>query len=294
MSENKPFVSVIIPLFNDEHHVGKAISALLKQTYPKNNYEIIVVDNGSSDNSKLIVSSFPIILLEEKIRRSSYAARNKGISFAKGDVIAFTDSDCQPCAEWIQEGVKAIENTGADMAAGIINFDFSITKKPAEYYDAVMNIQNEECVEFRKAGNTANLFVKRKVFENIGIFPEEIQSGGDIYFTTRATSSGFSIVYASGAIVWHPTRSLLKLLQKAFRVGKGKNELKRVPGSKKIKGWERKNSRIWEYFDARLLFYRLKKHGYNLGYFKSVQILIIFYLVLIVNAAGRLSSHHPK
>ena len=96
-----PFVSVIVPVYNDGQRIGKCIEALLIQTYPQAHFEIIIVDNGSNDNTRSVIEEHPVKLLVEDRIQSSYAARNKGIKNAKGEVIAFTDADCIPAPDWI-------------------------------------------------------------------------------------------------------------------------------------------------------------------------------------------------
>jgi len=287
MNAKNPYVSVIIPVYNDSGRIGKTINALLQQDYPEELYEIIVVDNGSTDNSKSIVSSFPVKLIEESTCKGSYAARNKGLSVAKGKIIAFTDSDCVPSQGWIKAGVHALKKYCADIAAGHVAFNFSPVKTASEYYDAVMNIQNEEAVRERGVGNTANLFIKRKIFESIGYFPKGIYSGGDVYFTAKASTSGFSIIYASDAIVTHPTRSFFDLLKKAFRVGKGKSEIMKVYGNTITSNWKRKKQKTLDYINPKIMFHKLNNKGFSISIMKQIQILLIFYIILFVTFVGR-------
>src|SRR3990170_3006911 len=100
-----PKISVIVPVYNDAQRIGKCIESLLQQTYPHEKYEVIIIDNGSTDETREVIKKYPVkLLIEDKIQ-SSYAARNKGIKNAKGEVIAFTDSDCIPGNDWIERGV---------------------------------------------------------------------------------------------------------------------------------------------------------------------------------------------
>ena len=104
---NKHFVSVIIPVYNDSARVKICLEALEKQTYPQNLYEVIVVDNASDEYPAIkdVVCQFSQAIAAYESRPGSYAARNKGISLAKGDIIAFTDADCIPAKNWIEKGV---------------------------------------------------------------------------------------------------------------------------------------------------------------------------------------------
>src|SRR5689334_6517067 len=112
-----PFVSVIVPVYNDQQRIVTCVEALLAQDYPRECYEVLVVDNGSTDGTLAALKALPITSLVENTKRGSYAARNKALQQAKGEVIAFTDSDCTPVPGWLAAGVAAIE-AGADLVGG--------------------------------------------------------------------------------------------------------------------------------------------------------------------------------
>jgi len=103
MSEvSPPFVSVIIPVYNDPIRLRTCLQALEEQTYPKSMYAVIVVDNGSDESIEPIVAEFSQMKTSYEPHPRSYAARNKSLSPARGEVIAFTDSDCIPAPDWIE------------------------------------------------------------------------------------------------------------------------------------------------------------------------------------------------
>jgi len=97
-----PFITVIIPFFNAEQYIEKCIQSLLAQSYSQDSYEIIMINNNSTDASSAIVQRYPEITALEEKKQGSYAARNLGILRAKGEIIAFTDSDCVPHVDWLQ------------------------------------------------------------------------------------------------------------------------------------------------------------------------------------------------
>jgi len=97
-----PFISAIIPVYNDSIRLRTCLQALEEQTYPKGAYEVIVVDNGSDESIEPIVAEFNQAKASYEPHPQSYAARNKGLSLARGGVIAFTDSDCIPAPDWIE------------------------------------------------------------------------------------------------------------------------------------------------------------------------------------------------
>jgi glycosyltransferase involved in cell wall biosynthesis len=210
-------VSIIVPVRNGEKTIEKLLAALLVQNYLRDKIQIIIVDNDSQDKTIEIIKNFPVILAEENTIHSSYAARNKGLTIAKGEIIAFTDADCIPARDWISEGVRALIEQKADMAGGKISFLLSAHPSAAELIDSVIFLQNEQYIKHNRAAVTANLFVCKELFSKVGLF-REIQFGDDFHWTQKATQSGVSLIYAKQAIVDHPARNLRDLLEKSRRV----------------------------------------------------------------------------
>ena len=220
-TETLPGVSIIVPVCNAQTSIDKLLDSLLALDYPRELVEVIVVDNNSTDETKDIVKRFPVKLLQENATQSSYAARNKGIRSAKGAILAFIDADCIAGEQWLREGVSALQSKSADIAGGKVEFYYSERKTAAELWDSITFLQTESSIKNRSVAPTANLFVKAPVFDEIGLFPSYVRSGGDEQWTYKATTKGFSLAYAPKAVVKHPTRSLKGLLKKKFRTGTG-------------------------------------------------------------------------
>jgi glycosyltransferase involved in cell wall biosynthesis len=91
-----PLLSVIVPVWNDESRIGQCIDALKRQSLDSALFEIIVVDNGSTDSTATVVSRYTNVVLLYEPQPGSYAARNTGLRHARGEYVAFTDSDCVP------------------------------------------------------------------------------------------------------------------------------------------------------------------------------------------------------
>ncbi len=220
-----PFVSVIVPVFNDAQRVGKCIGALLAQTYPRDRYEIIVVDNGSSDESRRVVREYPVKLLVENAVKSSYAARNKGIQNARGEVIAFTDADCIPHPDWIEKGVgNLISTPNCGLVGGKIEIFFRQSGRPnaVEVYDSIMGFNQKEDVEIYHFGSTANVFTSKEVFDRVGLFDDRLKSGGDNQWGRRVYAAGYTLAYADDAVIAHPARhSLEQLYRRVTRLTGG-------------------------------------------------------------------------
>lgn len=93
MEEALPFVSVIVPVYNAEGMVGDCIESLLNQDYPKDRYEIIIVDNDSTDGTAEVIRRYPVKYMMEREMHTCFAAEDTGARASRGELLAFCDSD---------------------------------------------------------------------------------------------------------------------------------------------------------------------------------------------------------
>jgi len=223
-----PFVSVVIPVYNNRTGLVRTLEGLQQQTYPAPKREILVVDNGSTEDIRDITTKYSCVFLQENQIHNSYAARNAGVRHATGDIIAFIDADCIPVRDWLAEGVQTMQNAAADIVGGNVHFTFSsVVPRIAEITDSIVFLQQEKYVKYRKTACTANVFVRKVVFDAMGLFSVKAASSTDIYFMSRAVQAGHPIAFSSGAIVRHRARSFAQLMQKSWRIGTGKGVLLR-------------------------------------------------------------------
>lgn len=229
-----PLVRILIPVYNDWDRLFKCLSAIEKQTYNKELFKVLVIDNGSDIIPELPIYNFS---LEVKVcnKKGSYSARNYGLNDNKFDIVAFTDSDCIPDFQWLETGVHGLtyDNNSCDILAGKINVFPENLNKPtnAELLDMAIAFPQKRYVEQRNYGVTANLFVKKKVFQSIGFFDDRLKSGGDTEFCQRAVSKGFKIAYSDTSIVNHPARKTAReIFGKVQRMSGGRIDRIRKKG----------------------------------------------------------------
>ncbi|MBD1918201.1 MULTISPECIES: glycosyltransferase [Cyanophyceae] len=231
--KSTPFVSVIIPVFNDNRYLGICLNSLASQTYPSDHYEVIVVDNNSDEDIQVVTSEFDFVTLIHEPVPGSYIARNRGIKFSKGDVVAFTDADCIPAENWIEQGVAALyreENVG--LVAGHIDLFARDNNKPNpfELYETIaLAFPQDQFLANDRFGVTANLFTFKHVLTKVGLFDETLKSGGDRDWGQRVYAAGYRQIYGEQACVKHPARDSWESLRKrSVRIIGGKFDLLRA------------------------------------------------------------------
>lgn len=221
-------ISIIIPIKNASlTYLDNMINALNYQNCHEE-YEVIFVDYGS-DKARLeqfdekLTESFTFI--HSKCENDTpYEARNYGIKRSKGDIIILLDLFCVPAKNWLDEGINYLKSAESDIVAGDVKFNFENYFNTAKLFDSLFNIKMEESVS-RGFAKTANLFIKRKVFDDIGTFPDKYRSGGDVMWTSKAVEQGFKIGFSKDAVVYKYCYSYKKVIQKMWRVTKGQKEL---------------------------------------------------------------------
>ena len=166
-------ISVIVPFLNEDLYIRQCIESLLEQDFSRDRYELIFVDNGSTDSSARIVEQYPDVKLLSETKGKVYTARNTGIDAATGEIMAFTDADCTVSPNWLSCIHEEIAAKGKTIVLGRILF-------PAPKSDLLQIIENyrndhiEYVVEnnFRDHmyGYTNNMAVRADVFERVGPF----------------------------------------------------------------------------------------------------------------------------
>lgn len=224
-----PKVSVIIPTYNDNIRLKLCLKLLALQSYPAELTEIIVIDNDSETKPHFISEVYPDVKLLVEYKRGSYAARNAGLKIASGDIVAFTDSDCQPTKDWLKNGVAALLRVEKDIVAGgPVDLVFYKPNEPnaCELMETVFGFRQRVNIAVTHYTVTANLFTWRRVFDDVGLFNGSLASGGDQEWGKRAYAKSYEIIYDKDVVINHPSRHELKeVLKKRKRITLGLCEL---------------------------------------------------------------------
>jgi glycosyltransferase involved in cell wall biosynthesis len=222
-----PFVSVIIPVLNDEQGISDTLDSVSKQDYPRDRWEVIVVDNNSTDNTTLVARSFadilPCLKIEKEIEKSSYAARNRGIQVSKGAILAFIDTDMTVNRDWIRKGATDLMEKEIDYLGCRVEI-YTKKRKPNtwEVYHQRTGFPIKVYMEKDGFAGAGCIFVRKAVFEEIGLFDDRLKSNGDREFGNRVRDAGFRMYYSHDNVMWHPARSsLFSLYKKIVRTSTG-------------------------------------------------------------------------
>lgn len=211
-----PNVSVVVPHYRDLAGLEQCLASLEQQTYPRDRFEIIVADNASPEGEAVVAgvtgARARLVIVTEK---GAGPARNGGVAASTGEILAFTDSDCQPEPGWLLEGVRALER--CDFVGGRMKVlvDDAARMTPSEAFERVFAFDNETYVTRKGFTVTANLIVPRPLFEAVGGFRTGVSE--DVDWSQRAGERGYRIGYAPEAVVGHPARRRWPELQSKWR-----------------------------------------------------------------------------
>lgn len=226
-----PLVSVIIPVWNSPADIRRCLAAIGRQTLPRDRFEILVVDNGSTDDTAEAARAVPGVIVLQETRPGSYAARNCALAEARGVYVAFTDADCLPSPEWLETAVRAAQaHPRFGVLAGRIDLFDEARPEGRTFgdYERLFSFPQS----FAERGNcaTANWVSRRVVFETLGGFDASLKSGGDRQMALRIREAGYPLIYVPEMVVQHPVRaSWIELVRKRRRLSGGRWDRTRRP-----------------------------------------------------------------
>lgn len=228
---NIRFISIVIPVYNNGWYLVKAIESIFRQSYPKDRFEVIVVDDGSTDHTKECVerlqrSGFDSLRYFYQENKGPSAARNLGIRNSLGDIIVFTDSDCIVSESWLGEITSGYDNDRVAGIGGSINTipDNSIVSR----YCAFTKMKNKPKID--ETGIvyliTANASFSKSCLDSINGFDERytFPGGEDYDLCCRLRRMDYYFKYNSRAVVYgHHKKNIKELIGAYFNYGKGES-----------------------------------------------------------------------
>ncbi len=202
-----PKISVIVCTYNGEKTLRPCLQSLKRLNY--HDYEILVVDDGSSDQTPQIAREFPDVRYFRQLHEGLGAARNYGARESTGEFLAYTDDDCEADEDWLLFLAHAFLVSGFD-AAGGPNIPPPATGLTQACVTAAPGSPTHVLIGDRAAEHLpgCNLAVSRAAFDRVGGFGEEYRAAGDdVDFCWRLIEQGLEIGFVPGAFVWHRRRA---------------------------------------------------------------------------------------
>jgi GT2 family glycosyltransferase len=262
----RPKISVVIPVFDDAVRLKKTLISLKDQTF--RDFEVIVVDDCSKDDSLAVAKRFGAKAILQKRNGGPAKARNRGIREAKAEIIAFTDSDVVVTKDWLKNIVRLFEE---NPKVGVLMGNTRI--KPSGYvgdsiselgFPGGANAGFENMWHVDKDGLTdhitsCNFAARKSVFKRYGVFDEgfPLAGGEDPELSYRFVKKGVKIKYCPEMLVYHDARKSMISFWK-WNVYRGRSNLhfkrrvKNVGGFIKLRLWSSKNILRKNLFDLKL------------------------------------------
>ena len=271
-------LSVVVPVYNDPEGICETLESLLELDYPDEDHEILVVDNNSTDRTRDVATNIAatastVHVLFEDERQSSYAARNRGIRRADGDIIAFLDADMTVERSWLSDLDTLFRQRDVDyVGCAVEMFVPGERRTLVGEYNVTVGFATGVTIETQQYAPTCCLAVRREVFEDVGLFDAQLVSSGDWEFGRRVAAAGHEQYYADEIDVKHPARTTIQeMVRKSKRIGTGQEQIhQRYPET----GWTRPWYHPFAVLPPRPSTFYLKTNGAN-----TISRLLGFYLL---------------
>lgn len=198
----KKKISLYIPCFNSEKTIDKCIESVLNQTYQIE--EIIVVDDGSCDNTVLIASGYKVRIVQHKKNKGLGTARNTGILNSNCEYIASLDSDCIPSPNWLE---TLIENLSLNNVAGaggqLVEVNINTIADQWRASHLVQNWGNAKIINPRYLHGNNTIF-KKSILLEVGLYNPKYKTNSEDYdISKRLIEKGYTLIYDPRAKVKH-------------------------------------------------------------------------------------------
>ena len=195
---NDPLVSIIMPVYNEEKNISRAIQSVLNQTYQK--IELIIVDDGSTDSTPQIINDFKrtddrIIYLRNLVNRGTTYSLNRGLRKAAGEYVARIDGDDWYCPKKIELQINFLERR---KEYGIVGTFYILVTDDKMAFKVNLPVTNEEILKkiaYRNPFAHSSIMVRREILDKVGYYDEryEYAQDYDLYFRILSVSKGYNI-----------------------------------------------------------------------------------------------------
>jgi len=224
-NESLPFVSVVIPSFNSEETLGKCLTTVVNQGYPGERYEIILVDGGSTDRTLEIAKEFPVRIAYE-LKKGRGNAYNRGLNEAKGDLVAFLDSDAYALDSWLKIMVDELKE---ENGVAVVHCRL---KAPQ---DCIFIQKCIDAVNFKGRGQANGVVYDKKVVIMEDGFNGRLGYLQEDMLEYKIRKRGYKTRLVNEVLVYHfPRKNLREYLKQNIEAGENEVLFYRLTRDKKI------------------------------------------------------------
>jgi mycofactocin system glycosyltransferase len=210
-----PVISVIVPVRNRECEIAACLESLLRLRCPPEKLDLIVVDDASEDRTLEVVSTFPVRLISMAKQSQASFCRNIGAQQARGEILAFIDSDCQADALWLRELVPAFREQRIGVVGGRV--DSVLQANALDRYEKVKSSLYMG-PWFKRSGETdrffyvpsCNLLTRKDLFVELGGFRADLHVGEDVDYCWRVQDRGYEVEYSPRGKIFHRHRNTFR------------------------------------------------------------------------------------
>ena len=236
-----PFISVVVPVRNEERYIAETLTDVLAQDYATDRVEVLVVDGESDDRTREIVSEFSKrdsrVKLLPNPKRWSSSARNVGAKSAEGDIVLVVDGHCEmKDSQYLMHLAKAFDKSDAHCvgrpqpldgpSASTLQLAIAAARSSVigHHPDSFIYSSGEQFVP----AHSVAVAYKKSVFEEIGYFDETFDACEDVEFNHRVDKAGLTCFFTDKVqLRYHPRTSLKRLYRQMIRYGRGRIRLLR-------------------------------------------------------------------
>jgi len=217
----QPAYSIVVPAYRASRTIAACLEALNAQTVERHRYELIVVDDGSDDATVSQARQAGADRVLTVPHGGPAAARNAGVAAARGEIVLFTDADCEPAPDWIERMVAPFDDPAVDGAKGVYRTrqrSWVARFVQLEYEDKYDRMRGRQTIDFV---DTYAAAYRRCVFAGGGFDPAfPAASGEDVEFSYRLARQGRRLVFAPDAVVYHQhPATLARYARRKYYVG---------------------------------------------------------------------------
>ena len=225
MNEKRPTVSIVIPTLNSGRTIRKCLDSIIGLDCPKDKLEIIIVDGGSVDDTLEIAKKYQVKVISIK-KRGRGLAYNVGFKFAKGEYVAYLDSDAYASSNWINASLKGFEE---DEKLGVV-YNKNLAPEDSPFFQRCIDVLHS-----RGRGQANGAIYRKKALEDIGGFNQDVVYLQETELKNRLRVVGYRERFLDDGIIYHyPRSSIATYAQQCLESGIGVFQLLNQTG-----GWER-------------------------------------------------------